>query len=106
MRIFWNSPSSHRLLRDARTLATTVSSTSAQRIVSIYVTIGENCRTGECLNHEWENVVLQTSATGAGGNVDYRVEKRESKQPVPVIEVRNHMAEEDVIGALFPKEDT
>lgn len=62
--------------------------------------------TRKSLNHQRQYIVLQTPATSTRGNINNAIEKRISQQPIPVIEVRDHMTEKNVVGSLAAKENT
>ena len=59
----------------------------------------------ETLDHERQDVIFQTPAPCARCNIDDRVEKCVSKEPVTVVQVGDHVTQEHVVGALPPQED-
>ena len=96
IRIFWKRPNSHRLVSEARTFATTVSSTSVSVLSqydSFHVRRSDQMRTRESLYHQGQDVFFKTASSRTRCDVNNAVEERISKKPITIIQVCNHVAE-------------
>jgi hypothetical protein len=60
----------------------------------------------ESLNHQRKYVIFQTPTTSASGNIDDTIKESIPQQPIPVVEIRDHMAEKNIVRSLSTKEDT
>ena len=61
--------------------------------------------TGECLDHQRKDVLLEAPPARARCDVNDTVKKRVPEQPIAIVEIRDHMAQKDVISLLATKKD-
>jgi hypothetical protein len=62
--------------------------------------------TRECLYHQRQDILIQTPSSGTRSDIHYTLEEGITQQPITVVQVSDHMAQQDIVRLLPAEEYT